>query len=185
MQIDVRTNGAMFKAQIALDAQHMKVAVRDSLNRAADRTKTATSKQIRDEYAIRKRDVDQAFSLRKATRDFLTAILAARGKPFSLYQFAPRPSGVVRPQRGAGVSVVVKKGKRTTVRGTFIARMKTGHMGVFIRKKGASRFPIVERKAPSVPGMLTFKHINEAIGKNAMDFFTIAMDQNIRRFARR
>jgi hypothetical protein len=47
------------------------------------------------------------------------------------------------PRSQGGVSVEVNTGKRTLVRGAFIATMKSGHVGIF-RRRGAARLPIQE-----------------------------------------
>jgi len=168
----------------------MAIATRDSLNRAIDRTKTEASRRLRTDYSIKKKDLDKAFRIFKATVNTQTAELKAQGYPLPVYDFSPRPSDVIRPQPGRGVSVSVKKGKRALLEGTFIARMKSGHIGVFARRKtkmmrSKNKKAIKERFAPSVPGMLSFDEMNKAIRAAAMNYFEIAMDQNVRRFGSR
>lgn len=195
MRIDVRTNAVLIRAQVELDSKELRTATRDSLNRAADRTKTRASSLLRETYEIKKKDLDKAFHVRRATRDTLVAIVGARGYPLPVYDFKPRPGDVVRPQPGLGVSVSVKKGSRAVLKGSFVARMKSGHIGVFVRRsshymkrvgpRGGRVKAIKERFVPSVPGMLGFKEVDAAIRVSAVAFFETAMDQNIRRFGSR
>lgn len=57
----------------------------------------------------------------------------------------PRPVGPKskRRNRPGGVRVEVNKGKRTLVKGAFVATMRSGHKGIFVRT-GAKRLPIRE-----------------------------------------
>ena len=71
------------------------------------------------------------------------------------------------PKAGVLVSVRKDKGGGKRIKHGFVARMKSGHVGVFIRKveggKRVGRTPVAELKGPSVRGMLR----NEAVQKNA------------------
>jgi hypothetical protein len=66
------------------------------------------------------------------------------GAPVPLAEF---PHRVVRRQEGrrhgGGVMVEVNVGKRQLVRSAFVARMASGHVGVF-RRRGEARLPIDE-----------------------------------------
>ena len=62
----------------------------------------------------------------------------------------------IRTTQGArGVRYrIVKGGKREFIEHGFIARMKSGHRGVFKRKRG-TRLPIQEKRGPSVWQVIT------------------------------
>jgi len=57
----------------------------------------------------------------------------------------PRPVGPrsKRRNRPGGVRVEVNRGKRTLIKGAFIATMRSGHKGIFVRT-GVKRLPIRE-----------------------------------------
>ena len=64
-------------------------------------------------------------------------------------------------QTKQGVSVEVNRGKRTLLKGAFVATMKSGHVGIF-RRQGKTRLPIEElRGSRPVDALL---HQGEAQG---------------------
>jgi hypothetical protein len=59
------------------------------------------------------------------------------------------------------VNVEVDRGKRTLVKGAFVATMKSGHVGIF-RREGKARLPIKElRGSRPIDALL---HAGEAQG---------------------
>ena len=57
-----------------------------------------------------------------------------------------------------GISVAFRKsGARSKIQGAFVAKMPTGHVGIF-RRKGAAKLPIQEIFGP---------RISDIVGKNA------------------
>jgi hypothetical protein len=52
-------------------------------------------------------------------------------------------------QTKQGVSVEVNRGKRTLLKGAFVATLKSGHVGVF-RRQGKARLPIEELRGSSL-----------------------------------
>jgi hypothetical protein len=108
------------------------------LNRTATGVRTDVSRHIRSILNVRAQDVNKRLSIRRAARGEGTAdiVIGARGLP--LLAFGAR-------QTRKGVSVkVLRRGGRKLVRGAFIATMKSGHRGVFVRR-GAKALPIDER----------------------------------------
>jgi hypothetical protein len=95
------------------------------LNKLRDQAQVAGLRAINDEYRIGPRTMERFVRLTFADAARLEAELTVRGKGFPLSMFAPR-------QTRAGVSVQVK-GRRFIVPGSFMARMPTGHVGVFAR----------------------------------------------------
>jgi hypothetical protein len=172
IRIDVRTNARQIASQVRLDATEMRTATMRALNRAADGTRVDAGRKIRETYNVTNKVLQPAFYVRKATRDFLTAVVGASGRPMRLIGFGAR-------QVAAGVSVAIKRGSRKVLRGAFIARMKSGHTGVFMRR-GAKRLPVDEKYTVSVPGMLGARQIEGAIRAAALARFDKAMDQNVR-----
>ncbi len=172
MRIELKTNAKQIAAQVALDSAEFRTATMRSLNRAADGTKTDATRKIRETYNVQLKTLQPAFYVRKATRDTLVAVVGASGRPLRLFGFSAR-------QTKAGVSVSVRRGSRKTLRGAFIARMPSGHTGVFMRR-GSKRLPIDEKYTVSVPGMLGAKQIEAALRAAAVSRFEKAMDQNVR-----
>ena len=172
LKVDVRTNAAKIMADVRLDAAEVRTATMRSLNRAADGTKTDATRKIREEYNVTLKALQPAFYVRKASPHALTAIVGASGRPLRLIGFAAR-------QVATGVSVSIKRGTRKILAQAFIAKMRSTHTGVFMRK-GRKRLPIAEKYTIAVPGMLGAKQVEAAIRVSAIARFEKAMDQNVR-----
>ena len=157
--ISVELSTASRERLIALGRKFPKAGA-SALNKIARQAKTFTSAEIRKDYNIKKSVLDPQMSVQaRASERNLEARLRAKAKgKIPLYDFGPRPSDVIRPQPGRGVRVTVKKGNRQLFQGTFIARMKSGHIGVF-KRQGKERTPIKE--------LFTFR-ITQLLGSREM-----------------
>lgn len=111
-----------------LTNDEFKLGVARAINHTLAKTKTASSREMRMVYAISAKDVNKALSIRRANSGQLYGFIIAQGRPIPLKNFKPR-------QTNAGVSVMIKKGMRTTVKGAFMPTMPSGHTGVFARGK--------------------------------------------------
>ncbi len=98
--------------------------------------RTEASTQVRERKNLKLRDVNKAMTMDFSRADSLAWRLTCSASAMPLVEFGAR-------QTKAGVSVEVTPGKRTVIRGAFIAEMKSGHRGVFYRV-GKKRLPIDE-----------------------------------------
>lgn len=96
-----------------------------ALNRLAEAAKTAGLRAVADEYRIGPRAFEAYLSVRVARDGEFEASIRSKGSGLPLQLFAPR-------QTRAGVSVMVK-GRRFVIPHAFLARMKSGRLGVFAR----------------------------------------------------
>lgn len=149
-----------------------KTVIRRSLSKTASQAKTQTVSLIKEEYKINARTIRKAISVNVNGGKF-EATIDVEGKPLPLFAFSPRAYGGQPgwPKRGkkrreGGVRVKLK-GKRIKVPHAFIAKMKSGHVGVFARGNWSSspstkqkfgnfsyadeRLPIKELKTFSLP----------------------------------
>lgn len=142
MSVDIKVSIDR-NALAPLESGPLKAAVRRALRKAGSTAlrdmKGEASKRIRRRKAIKPRFITRALSLRRA-----------RGSDISRMEWAVDVSGepvplVAYPHRQTrkGVSVEVNRGKRTLVKGSFVATMKSGHKGVF-KRRGQARLPIQE-----------------------------------------
>jgi hypothetical protein len=177
MRIELRSNAKAIADRVALDSDEFRTATMRSLNRAADGLRTDASREIRKEYQIKAKDLTPAFATKKASKADLVAVVSASGRPLALYAFGAR-------QVKSGVSVAVRKGTRKVLRRAFIARMPSGHIGVFMRD-GSKRLPISEKYTVSIPGMFGAKAVAEALQGLVADRFEKAMQQNVAYLTRR
>jgi hypothetical protein len=127
----------------ALEAGPLKAALKRALRKAGATAlrdmRSEASKRIRARKRIRSKYITRALTLaRPKGGDIATMEWAvkASGDPVPLIAYPAR-------QTRKGVSVEVNRGKRTLIKGAFIATMKNGHRGVF-QRKGKARLPIRE-----------------------------------------
>lgn len=110
--------------------------------------RTGSSRLIRQRKKLRASRVRRGLSLAFPPAGTDIAGLEWRmdvsGEPVPLgefpHRFVPRKNG---RRHGGGVRVQVNVGKWTLVRSAFVARMKSGHVGIF-RRRGEARLPIDE-----------------------------------------
>ena len=162
-----------------LDAENVKTGLKRGLQKVGDSTKTRASSLIRDEFNIKKSDVDSKF---RVTATAECAIITGSSKPISLTYFNARQMGlshgkrvttrrkgdsIVSSKRGksgafAGVAVMIRKGTTTLIPGAFIAKVKAGksdfNVGVIIRK-GKKRLTIINKSMVSVSTLFAGKKV--------------------------
>jgi hypothetical protein len=120
--------------------------------------RSEASKRIRARKRIRPRYITRALTLRRARGGDVAAMswaLDVDGAPVPLVAYPHR-------QTRKGVSVEVNKGKRTLVKGSFVATMKSGHKGVF-RRRGDARLPIDELRGSRPVDALLHKGEADAV----------------------
>jgi hypothetical protein len=150
------------RSQIAaLEAGPLKGALKRALKKAGATAlrdmRSEASKRIRARKRIKGKYVSRAITLsRPKGGDIASLEWAVRvsGEPVPLVAYPHR-------QTKKGVSVEVNRGKRTLLKESFVATMKSGHKGVY-RRRGPGRLPIDElRGSRPVDALL---HEGEAQG---------------------
>jgi len=171
-----------------------------ALNRAGDQSVTAASREIRRVYNISAGFARKQIKVRDRARKgklYFTIRIFSRRIPLS--EFKPR-------QTRRGVSISVKKGSRKLIPRAFLARMKSGHLGVVVRAfssaglgrgehaffrfgKGSGKpgrawgeadLPIAELTTLSVPRMFLERTVRSAVSKVAVDSFNKNFEQQLR-----
>ena len=172
IHVDIRPAiKAIRKLSYDLDRNNFRLAVSRALNHTIKKAKTSASREIKDQYNIRRvSDVKKSLRVNLSSREILEAQLIATGSPMPLIAFRPR-------QIKKGVSVQVFRGQRKRIKKAFIATMRSGHTGVFARGRYSSDgfvfryqrarphgndLPITELKTTSIPGALS----NDVVLKN-------------------
>lgn len=127
----------------ALENGPMKGALKRALRKAGATAlrdmKAEASKRIRHRKRIKGRYITRALKLRRPSGGDISSMqwaLDVSAEPVPLVAYPMR-------QTKKGVSVEVNRGKRTLVKGSFVATMKSGHKGVF-KRHGKERLPIRE-----------------------------------------
>jgi hypothetical protein len=117
------------------------LAIARAINHTLAKAKTAASREIRQEYNVKAKELKAGLSINKTSRTFTEGMLIATGRPLPLIAFGARQNFTYvrgahgsRKLKGGGVSVDVM-GQRKIIKGAFIATMDSGHTGVFARGK--------------------------------------------------
>lgn len=155
-------------------------AVVNALNRAAEGARTDAVKKVRDRYFIRAKDVRDTIVLKKASVDNPSVIIRSTGSPIALSKFRVTPSRPPAKVRKNPIVVRVVRGGGGPVKNAFVARVASGHIGVFHRA-GKSRLPIIQRYGPSVPQMLGHESVTQYIEEQARDRLEKRLDHEIER----
>lgn len=155
-----------------------KKAVSTALRKSLRNAKKEAVKKVRERYTIRKAGyVSRTIKMKVEN---MTGILSSKGPVNDLSYFKTNPKIVPkrRPPKGKYLYSQVVKGQGGTIAHAFLAKMKSGHVGVFQRAgHGASNasLPISKLAGPSTPQMLGSPSVTEFIAKKMLE----RMDKNL------
>jgi hypothetical protein len=159
MQINIRTNFPDVAAELGrLQSAVASQALARALNRTIEQARTEMSRQIRAEYNLGAAYVRDRLSIKRAFASAgqfnLSAELRGGGKRRSanVITFGAR-------RAIDGVSVLIRKGQRKTIKGAFI-----GNKGRTVFKRvGKARLPIQPVQTIDVAQMFNARRINAAV----------------------
>lgn len=172
LKFDVRSDLRQAVVRLQLNSNKLiDRATVTALNRTITTVQSEANRKIRERYNLKAAAVKKQMRVGRASQSRLFAELVVSGRNIPLYEFAAR-------QVGKGVTVRVTK-TRKLVRTAFIARMKSGRVGVFARA-GKSRLPIEELFSISLPRAFTQKQILDAVRKKAAERFPIEFERAAR-----
>lgn len=101
----------------------------------AQQTRTQVIREARSRYNFKASDMKDAVVVRHGNSNSPTSQLKFSTKRTPLFNFGAK-------QTKPGVSVMVKKGRRVVINGSFIPELKSSFKGVFVRKRiGGKRVP--------------------------------------------
>lgn len=191
--------GPPFPALRNLRAEYPRAAAQ-ALNRAATSSRAAGVREVASSLSLKQKDVRAATRIQKAHRNKLAATILAVGKALPLIRFGARQVATgVRFQLGGELKLRVS---------AFIARMQSGHTGVF-RRIGAKvqpirgrfaaakiqrgprrgqpilRQPIKEQFGPSIPGTFEQERIVEKMEQVARERFPVEFRRSLTNIFRR
>ena len=151
--IQVQGSEALVRRLLEIGQDAPRAATR-ALNRTLGTVRTATVRALAAELALRNKDVTDGIATQRASFARQIATLSVTGRRLPLSAFGAR-------QTRRGVTYRLPKG-RGTVEHAFLATMRSGHGGVFLRK-GKPRLPIRELFGPSLPGAFVRAGIRDAM----------------------
>lgn len=110
---------------------------RQAINRAADRARTSSSKQIREKINFPARYLDSRLTVTKRpSGSELQAIISGRDRPTSLARFVTNRN---QAPGKAGVNVQVSATAAKRMNRAFLIKLRSGNLGLAVRlKAGAS-----------------------------------------------
>ncbi|MEF3312617.1 phage tail protein [Paenibacillus sp. GYB004] len=166
------------------------VVLSRALNRAAANAKTNASKKVRETYTLRAKDVNETFSVRKASRGNLSAAVTSRSGSIGLDKFKVRPLEPRHSKPPKSLKVQVRKeGGAKKLVGAFVASVSGNK--VFQREKGSqhkkgrsgrwTELPIKRLFGPPVPEMLDRRSIREFVEQEAAQTFDKNLEHEIKR----
>jgi hypothetical protein len=185
--LNIKVSG-IEEAIAACDPRKVQRAAARSLTKVIEQARTTAVNEIANKYNIKKSEMSKTSTgknrliVKPASMSNLEASLTITGRPISLSYFGAQQitsgSVITRGKDGlvaksnkrlkargplmTGVSVEVFKGKRTTLRRAFMAKVKSGHIGVFVRK-GKERYPILYKSSITIASMVNRDDIKNAI----------------------
>ena len=154
-------------------AKGMETALARAANRTAQGTKTQMVRHARARFDITAGDVRKTLWVKKAkVGGNAESEVVSRGRPTPIKRFKVTPKA---PSAGQGKSpsrrrrVRISVGKKSVVLDrAFVARMRSGYVGVFQRRRRGS---LRQLYGPSTPQMLRSKAVTQAIEATARDRF--------------
>lgn len=176
--VELTFNSAEWNRAVSRLAAQYPDAAKRAVNRSVTSARVVMLREVAADLGLRQGDVSDRINTRGAiqvTEDRIVGRIIASGSRIPLFRFRAR-------QTAAGVTARLPGGAGRYP-SAFIATMKSGHKGVFLRK-GPKRLPIVELFGPSVPKVFE-KYIPvgaaralEQLKKNLVSEFRHALRQS-------
>lgn len=142
VRVDTRELDRLKLAFLELGADGFARGEARAINHVGNKAFTRVRRETARQTGLKVGDVNAAMRKRLATAGEPVYRIIGRGAHFPAYKFGGRQT-----RKGASAA---PWNKRRVFPGTFVARMPTGHVGIFHRKT-AERRPIKELWGPAVP----------------------------------
>jgi hypothetical protein len=171
LQIDFEKNKyseLMQKCSLLANEKEINNAISKGAKKAADEAKKETVKQFLAGYTLSGSEIKPAIKTRKMGGSETGAVMKISSGSIPLYQFdGVTPREIMPPAKGP-VRAAVKQSGGANLSRAFVAKMPSGHVGVFereeskrknmdshgrIKKDGKEKYHINELFGPSIVGM--------------------------------
>ncbi len=155
-------------------------------NKTAVSARVFMARFVADNYRVKIGAVKREIKIRKAAPKWgrIDAKIYGSGSPgIPLDQFAPTPKRAPSTRRTkgggytppGGIKVEVRRGRRKRLRGGFLSRMGSGHIGVF-RRSAKKQLPIKYLYGPSPVKIIAE---NDELDDELENFIQETQDKNI------
>lgn len=163
LALKVSTDHAALKKKLAQSVKRYPRAAAAGINRAAQGAFTHAVRAIQEDVGTSaQKTIRRNLTVKNATAEKPEARLigfSAKKDRIPIYELKPAPRSVTRRRPEGGVRYGAAK---KLLPGSFIARMKSGHVGVFKRLE-KTRTPLDELHGPSVALVFSRKKITDKV----------------------
>ena len=148
MRVEFKLDTSAVERELRRLADQMPAAIVRALNRTIGGVQTVMKREIASDIGIKVGTVASKLKISNASTMRLQASITASGRRIPLIDIVTgKPP---EPSRGRGRGVSYRLGGQTrTLPSAFVARMPSGHRGVF-QRVAKPRLPIVELHGPSI-----------------------------------
>lgn len=151
-----------------------------ALGRVSQRVRTEGSRQVREKYHIKTKDVNNKVRVTRQTGANASVELRWSGGNSPIIKFRTTPSKVPA-KRPRVLKAAIKKSGLKPIKGAFVAQVgRGGHVGVF-KRVGKKQLPIQEIFGPAVPVLLNEHGIVEHLKQVAHDTMEDRLNHEILR----
>lgn len=146
-------------------------AVSRSMNRAATAGRSAAVSTIRQEYTIKASTVRRNFTIHKATRSDLEALVTSNGPRIPLVNYKTRPKTDTTGNARKPVRVAVKaRGGLKPLGKSFVYR------GKILQRLDTSSLPVQEVYGPAIPVLSGNNEVVDNVEKTMQETFLKRLD---------
>jgi hypothetical protein len=179
MEMTLETNSAQLRSlQKYLNEKQIHTAVRFAINDSLKTGKVEVRDIVKKKYkGFPNKAIKQAMKTKPANYRVLAGWISITGKRIPMIYFPidlkKRPidwTGIANKDRKPkGVSVTLF-GKKTLRQGTFVAQLKSGHVGIFHRASKKS-LPITEATVKSLPDLISLDDTEKIVMDKMLSVF--------------
>lgn len=177
------------------------IVMQRAINKTIQHVSSLVGKEAKKQYIAKQSEIKKTLKIRKAKKSDLTGIVeSVSNKKTRLYGFKVTPKDInttnpidvysARIRKRVSEKELVGNSKRSKA---FVARMSSGHIGIFERTAGLKRKkkrdgrtlendqPIAELYALSIPSMIKSREVAFEIRQKGTDFLRKQIDIEIKR----
>lgn len=133
-------------------------AIQGAINTSLTESRRDLYNAIKEEYNLQKTASrkKEALDIKRASPTQLFGRLFYKGRNIPLINFRVAPSKSVRRNpRNTRVISEIHRGQPQTWKSAFVAQMRSGYVGVYVRR-GKAQYPITEKYSTSIPQMINY-----------------------------
>lgn len=181
--------------QMLTQKEKAPVALQRAINSTITQVSKMVAKEAKEKYIIKQPEVKKTLKLKKATRRDLTGIVSSSdNKKTRLYGFKVTPKEIITDPAKKPEVYLARAKKRVADKEmggsydrskAFVAKMKSGHIGIFERMKGTKtkggKEKMAELYGMSIPSMIKSQDVAFAIQSKGQKYLEAQVQKEIRR----